>query len=704
MQRKLFLPRNFFVLVSLILLANTFYAQNVLSINSPDSNITLIFSLTQEQPYYSVQYNSTTIIKNSSLGFKLKDHPPLRKHFKISNSETKVFNKKWGTIWGPEDSIENNYNELFIELAENTAAARKMNIRFRVFNDGIGFRYEFPKQKNMDSVQIIDELTEFNFTDDHFCWWIPGDYDSYEYLYNHTKISEIDLSNYNYSTRGDRNQPNKHAVNTPITLTTRSGLYVSLHEANLTDYAGITLEAKSNYSFEVDLVPWSDGIKVKTKVPFKSPWRTIQISTKPQDLIASNLILNLNDPNKIKDISWIEPMKYMGVWWEMHIGKSRFSLTHKKEGWGADKGIPHGANTENAKRYIDFASQNNIKGILIEGWNTGWEFWGTDTLDYFDFINPYPDFDLEGIVKYAKEKGVEIIGHNETGGQAVYYEKHLEDAFKLYNKLGIKAVKTGYAGQIIPKGEFHHGQYMVRHYRKVLETAAKYKIMIDAHEPIAPTGIRRTYPNMMTREGVRGMEYNAWSEGNTPEHTTILPFTRMLAGPIDYTPGIFDLLFDKYRDTERVHTTLAKQLALYVVIYSPLQMAADLPENYEGHPAFDFIKKVPVDWDKSVYLNSKIGDYVTIARKNGENWYLGSISDELSRIVHVSLSFLDKDKCYKAKIFKDGKDANWLENPYEIEIEEQIVDCDTQLRIKLAEGGGQAIIFEPISNNDEKLN
>lgn len=685
------------ILVFILLLISTkfIHSQNKFSVKSPNEKIYVEFLSMSNQPTYKVFYDNNLVINNSILGFIFKDNPPLKYDFKVVNSSANSLKEKWATVWGTQDSILNNYNELKITLEENDELKRRFSITFKAYNDGIGFRYELPEQPNLNDVIIMDELTEFNLTGDHNCWWIPGDYDSYEYHYNNTKLSEIDLNNYNYETRGDRNQPNHKAVNTPITMETEKGLFLSFHEANLTDYADMTLEIKDDFSMEVDLVPWADGAKVKTSVPFKTPWRTIQISESATGLLESNIILNLNEPNKVNDVSWIEPMKYIGIWWEMHIGKSSWAKDPIEGSW-SNTSIYHGANTENTKSYIDFAFENNIKGVLVEGWNIGWEYWGADTLDYFDFVTPYSDFDIEELIKYAENKGVEIIGHHETGGQAANYEKHLEKAFSFYSDLGIRAVKTGYAGQIIPKGEYHHGQYMVRHYRKVLETALKYKIMLNAHEPIKATGLRRTYPHMMTREGVRGMEWNAWSDGNPPEHTTIIPFTRMLGGPIDYTPGIFDLTFDQYKEKERVHTTLAKQLAYYVILYSPIQMAADLPENYIDNPAFNFIKEVPVDWDESKYLNSKIGDYVTIARRNGNKWYLGSITDEFARSVSVSLSFLESDIIYKATIYRDGEEANWKTNPTDIAITEDFVDNTMRLRLSLAKGGGQAIIFEPI--------
>jgi len=694
MHKNIFTFSYIFLLL-VFFLSKTLIAQNKIVIYSPDNNLELSFDLIANQPYYIASFKNNVIIDTSFLGFEFQNENPIKDNLYITNSSTKYFLETWQPVWGTQNSIINNYNELIVNLKERGKSRRKLNIIFRVFNDGIGFRYEFPDQPNIKDVMITDELTEFNLAGDHKCWWIPGDYDSYEYLYNETKLSEIDLLKYDYEIRGDRNHPNPKAVNTPITMETKNGLFLSFHEANLTDYAGLTLEVNDNNKLEVDLVPWSDGTKVKTSVPFNTPWRLIQIAESANGLLESDIILNLNEPNILEDVSWIEPLKYIGIWWEMHIGKSSWSKKSQEGSW-SNSSQYHGATTENTKRYIDFAAQNNIQAVLVEGWNTGWEYWGVDTLDYFDFVTPYSDFDIYEVVGYAKEKGVELVGHHETGGQAANYEKRLDDAFSFYHQLGIRAVKTGYAGQIIPKGEFHHGQYMVRHYRKVLETAAKYNIMIDAHEPIAATGLRRTYPNMMTREGVRGMEWNAWSEGNTPEHTTIVPFTRMLSGPIDYTPGIFDLTFNQYKPNNRVSTTLAKQLAYYVILYSPLQMAADLPENYVSNPAFEFINKVPTDWDESKYLNSKIGDYVTIARRNGKSWYLGSIADESARVIQLSLSFLDENKIYNAKIFKDGKDTDWDINPNSIKIVEKYVDRNTELRIKLAKGGGQAIIFEPI--------
>lgn len=680
----------FFVFINLICSAKN------LVLSSPDNQLVLNFGLKETRPYYLLYFQERLIIDTSFLGYEIKNLGQLDKNFRILEVNESSFDETWSPVWGERKLIRNNYNELFIKLVSENSSHTKLNLRFRLFNDGLAFRYELPEQNDINYLEITDELSEFNFTDDHICWWIPGDYDSYEYLYNQTRLSEIDLSKYNYPTRGDRTLPNRYAVNTPITIKTAEDFYISIHEANLYDYADMTLERKGNFSFKSNLVPWSDGIKVKTNLPMNSPWRVILASKTPAGLAESSTILNLNEPSKLSNTNYIEPMKYIGVWWEMHIGKSSWAFKPRKDSWSFRDTDIHGANTENVKSYIDFASSHGIRGVLVEGWNTGWEFWGADSEGYFDFVTPYPDFDIIELVRYAKSKNVELIGHHETGGQAANYEKHLENAFKFYNQLGIKAVKTGYAGTIIPKGERHHGQYMVRHYRKVLETAAKYNIMVNAHEPIEDTGERRTFPNMMSREGVRGMEWNAWSDGNPPEHVTIIPFTRGLGGPIDYTPGIFDLTFDKYKDKERVQSTIANQLALYVVLYSPLQMAADLIENYENNPAFEFIEKVPVDWDESKILQAEIGDYVITARKKGNSWFVGGITDENKRRLSVDFSFLDKNKNYIAKIFSDTNESDYIINPTAIKIESVKVNHESTINFDLARGGGFAIILEQV--------
>ena len=679
-----------------LLFFTTSCSNDITELTSPDGKISLSFALLDGKPIYTVNYQNKCIIDTSSLGFQLKDMKALDGNFELERSSHANFSEIWKPLWGESSEITNKYCELLLELVQKDDQQRKLNIRFRVFDDGIGFRYEFPAQENLKDFVITDELSEFKLKGDHNCWWIPADYDSYEYSYNSTKLSEIDSREYNYYQSGDRHIMNPKAVNTPITMQTADNLFLSIHEAALIDYADMTLEVKENNTLKADLCPWPDGSKVHASAPFNSPWRTVLITKTPGELVTSNLILNLNEPTKLNDVSWIEPMKYIGIWWEMHIGKSSWGRGKVQGSWSGLERTTHGATTENTKKYIDFASASGIKGVLIEGWNTGWEYWGVDTTGFFDFITPYDDFDIYEVVRYAKEKGVEIVGHHETAGDVENYDKRLEAAFAFYNKIGIRVVKTGYAGPIRPVGYFHHSQYMVRHYHRVVETAAKYKIMIDAHEPIKDTGERRTFPNFMTREGVRGTEYEAWSEGNSPEHTTILPFTRGLAGPIDYTPGIFDLTFDKYKKTERVHTTLAKQLALYVTLYSPLNMAADLPENYKGNLAFEFIKEVPVTWDETKVLDAKIGDYIITARRLGDEWYIGAITDENEFTSSISLDFLNPELRYNAKIFSDGDDVNYDTNPTSIKIEQKEVIGKDRIHIKLAVSGGTAIILKPV--------
>lgn len=652
--------------------------REIAEVKSPDGRLEVRLSLRGESPHYEVAYDGAAVILPSPLGFTFRREKPMVGNFAVDEVSRSSFDETWEPVWGQTDRIRNAYNELSVRLIEKLPPNRRMDIIFRAFDDGLGFRYEFPEQDNLRDFEIMTEETHFAFGGNHTAWWIPADFDSYEHLYTRSALDEVT------------------AAGTPITIRTAEGLYISIHEANLTDYAGMTLARLRRESpppadigatgpaFRTSLVPWPDGSAVKGSAPFRTPWRTIQIATWPGGLVESGLILSLNEPNVIVDTSWIKPMKYIGIWWGMHIGKDTWHV-----------GPRHGATTENAKRHIDFAARHGIGGVLIEGWNTGWDKWGQEGA--YDHVTPYDDFDLEEVVRYAREMGVSIVGHNETGGDVGTYDRQVDFAFRLYEDLGVPAVKTGYAGKIFPRGQHHHGQWMVNHYRMVVEKAARHHIMLDVHEPIKPTGISRTYPNMMTREGVRGTEFNAWSEGNPPEHTTILPFTRMLAGPLDYTPGIFDLTFDEYKKNNRVRSTLANQLALYVVLYSPLQMAADLIENYEDQPAFAFIEEVPVDWDETRVLNAEIGDYVTIARRSGENWYIGSITDENARILTVTLPFLAPGRTYTARVFADAPDADWATNPTAIEISEMQVDRDTILHVNLAPGGGQAISLKPVS-------
>jgi len=667
---------------------------------SPDGKIKVKFFISEDGTAgYLINYSEKKVIDTSYFGFDFKDQNPFGENLEVVNTSTSTFDETWETVWGEQRFIRNNYNELKIELKEKEEKERSCFIVFRVYDDGVGFRFEFPHQENFKEVVILDENTQFKLTGDHTCWWIPGDWDIYEHLFNTTKFSEIDaLSKRGHESLAQTYIP-ENAVNSPVTMKSNSGIYISILEANLTNYSEMTLKVdKENLLFQSELVGNDSGIKVKTKTPFVTPWRLILIGDKASDLVSSRTILNLNEPNVIEDVSpegmdshWIKPTKYMGIWWEMHIGKSTWDI----------KSGRHGATTENAKRYIDFASKNGIGAMLIEGWNTGWENWfGThDREGIFDFVTPYPDYDLNEVVRYAKEKNVQIIMHHETSAAIMTYEKQMDTAFALCKSLGIHAVKTGYVGQILPDGEYHFGQWMVNHYQKVIEKAAQYNIMLDVHEGIKQTGLRRTYPNMMSAEGLRGQEFNAWSPdgGNPPEHLTIIPFTRMLAGPIDYTPGIFDIKFDKYKDKNQVNTTLAHQLAIYVVIYSPLQMAADLPENYDGHPAFQFIRDVGVDWDTSIVINGEIGDFITIARKerNTNKWFLGSITDEIERMIDVSLNFLDDGKKYTANIYSDSDDSHWDKNPTAYKIENNFFYSSDTLKLKLAPGGGTAISFIP---------
>jgi len=662
-----------------------------ISVSSPDGRVNIRFLLVENnKPAYMVFYDNKIIVDTSTLGFDLKNTGPFDRDFRIVNVSECSFSEVWRMPWGEQSEVLNNYNEIIVELQDETKLERKMNLVFRAFDDGIGFRYELPEQSNLKEVIIMDELTQFQLTGDHKSWWIPGDWDIYEHLYRTTRVSEIKVDPVMFENSLAQTYIPYNAVNTPVTMKTDDGIYLSFHEANLTNYSGMTLLIDNDKKLmQSELVGSPDESKVKVTTPFKTPWRTIQISETAGGLIESKLIVNLNEPNKLEDISWIKPMKYVGIWWEMHVDKSSWDMKSGK----------HGATTENAKRYIDFAAENNIDAVLIEGWNTGWEHWigFEDREGVFDFVTPYSDYDLWEVVRYANEREIEIIMHHETSAAVQTYETQLDTAYSLCKRLGINAVKTGYVGKIIPKGEYHHGQYMVNHYRKVLESAAKYQVMINSHEPIKPTGIRRTFPNMVSREGLRGQEFNAWSQdgGNPPEHLTIVPFTRMLAGPIDFTPGIFDIKLEKYKPNNQVNTTLAHQLALYVVIYSPLQMAADLPENYEGHPAFQFIRDVGIDWEDSKVINGEIGDYVTIVRKEKEtgNWFLGSITDENSREFTIDLSFLEPEVVYYSVIYKDAPDSHWDNNPTAYEIENRELTSSDTLNLILAEGGGAAVSF-----------
>lgn len=649
-------------------------AQNVI-LTSPDKKIRVELSLDAGVPRYSVQVDGIDLLQPSRLGFSFRQQPELTGPFYLINSTLELIQETWYPVWGQEGSIHSLSNSIRIELSEQYEPHRDLYLDFRVFNDGVAFRYEIPQQAGPDSLFIIDEHTEFNFASDGKAWWIPGShaFDSYEQLHKVGSLSEVD------------------SANTPLTFRNNDGLYVSIHEANLTDYAGMTLKQSTNHAlgFSSHLVPWPDGDKVKTVSPMVSPWRTIIIGRKATDLLKSRMILNLNEPNQLADVSWIQPMKYIGIWWGMHINKYTWV-----------QGDKHGATTENVKRYIDFAAANDIDGVLAEGWNKGWEIWGQEGA--LQLTEPYDDFDMGEVVKYASEKNITFIGHHETTANVAAYEAQLDTAYQYYADLGIPAVKTGYVGPIKPEGHYHYGQWMVNHFRRVVELAAAHQISLDVHEPVKGTGIERTWPNMMTREGARGQEWNAWSEGNPPDHTTILPFTRLMAGPLDYTPGIFDLTLDQYKPDNRVQSTLAKQLALMVVLYSPLQMAADLPENYVDQPAFQFIRDLEVDWEETLYLAGEIGEHVTIARRHEQEWYIGSITNEDVRTIEFPLSKLIEGD-FLAECYVDGPNADWDQNPYSIHIGTYLASPHDVCRAKLAPGGGLAIRLTPLSEGQAGL-
>lgn len=693
-----------------------------LKIYSPDKNITLNFNLSEDgTPIYNVIFNNETIISDSKLGLSLAESKAFASGLKIVSFDTLNFSEVWHPKLGQFKNVINEYKQLDINLQSVVDKEKILKIIFRVFNEGIAFRYTVPTQNGLDSVNIMSENSNFNLTDNHIAWWNEAHYDSYEIMYNTTTVLEAKKLIETKQTKSEiakelymKNFGGTVAFNTPVTMLTQDSTYIAFHEANLTNYAEMTLaiEDSGNVRLRSELVPWPDGIKVKTKLPFSTPWRTIHITKNARDLMLSQMEENLNEPSKIEDESFITPIKYMGIWWGYHIGKFTWDprgargIADGKDPWFNKK--PHGASTANSKEYIDFLSANKMSFMLIEGWNP--TNYATDSVN--NFLHSHLDFNLKEVVDYGRKKGVEIIIHNESMGQASNLELQADSAFARYHKLGIRALKVGWAWHLETKNfnrawgtdsasvasytggkYFQHGQWAVQHYRKILEIAAKHKQMVALHEYVKETGIRRTYPNLMATEGVRGNEYNAWDKGkgNLPEHVTIIPFTRQLAGPIDYTPGIFDVLFDKYKLPQRVNSTLANQLALYVVFYSPMVMAADLPENYKGHPAFKFIQDVPADWDTAHVIHAKIGDYVTVARKNGNNWYIGSVTDENKRTINFTLDFLDANKNYTMIQYADAKDADWKTKPTAYEIIKSEVKKGDNVLLNLAAGGGQAI-------------
>jgi hypothetical protein len=673
---------------------------------SPDSSNTIGVELIDGQPHYHVVADGDTLVAPSALGFDLENEPPLRDGFEVAGMTRRTVDTTWTPVWGTQDSVRNHFAERTIRLQETDVPERRLDLVLRAYDDGVAFRYRWPEQPNLDSLRIASEETQFRLTTDHTAWWIPDDYDNYEWVYRETPLSAIrdsaatiSYNSYLEEVEGgppDTSVKEAHpgAVNPPLTLRSPDeDRYLALHEAALTDYSSMTLRADPDTptTLHAHLVPWPDGVKVKASVPHRTPWRVLQIADRPGALIESHLLQNLNEPSKIEDPSWIEPMTYVGIWWGMHIDKYS---------WGREG--THGATTERAKRYMDFAAEHDIDGVLVEGWNTGWETWLGG--DEFDFTESYPDFDLQEVVDYAEEKGVALIGHHETGGDVPAYERQMKDAFALYDSVGVPAIKTGYAGPIRPKGIHHHGQQMVNHYRRVVKMAAKHEIVLDVHEPVMATGIRRTWPNMMTREGVRGMEYNAWATPNPPSHTVTLPFTRMLAGPLDYTPGIFNLTPEETMPDHRVLTTLSKQLANMIILYSPVQMAADLIEHYEGHDAVEFIERVPADWSESHVLHARIGESITIARReaDSEAWYVGTTTNAKARTLSIPLNFLDDGQTYVAHVFEDTPKSDYKDNPHAYRIRRGLVTARDTIDADLARSGGQAVILEPATAGERE--
>jgi len=670
-----------FFRTAIFVLLTLFASQEALAraiVSSPDGQIVFAAEVQEwDELRYSVSFGDEEIIRDSRLGLRFREQAGFDVGFHILEVAIGSHDQYWEQPWGERRRVRDHYQQMLLTLGDDSG--RRFHLRIRVFNDGVGFRYEVPEQAGLESVDIVDELTEFHLPGGSTAWWIPGrNYNRYELLYRKSGLKEI------------------QTAHTPFTLRTPAGTHLSIHEAALVDYAAFILEQRRDHIFKTNLRPWSDGIRVKTGAPFKTPWRTIQVSKNAIGLLNSSLILNLNEPNALGDVSWVEPGKYVGIWWAMHL---------KTHTWGS--GPTHGATTSETKRYIDFAAKYGFDGVLVEGWNIGWDGEWFYNGDLFNFTEAYPDFDIKAVADYGMRKGVRLIGHHETSGNASNYARQMQDAFALYESLGVRQVKTGYVAdagnvkRVDQKGvahfEWHDGQFMVGEYLRSVKEAARRKISINTHEPIKDTGLRRTYPNWISREGARGQEFNAWGvPPNPPEHTAILPYTRMLSGPMDFTPGIFDLTFKGPDSQQRVQTTLAKQLALYVTNYSPIQMAADLPENYEKHPAaFQFIVDVPVDWDESIAVAGEVGDYVAFARleRGGKDWFLGALTDEHARKLEIPLDFLQAGVRYTAQIYRDGPDAHWKTNPYAITIEEKFVKQGENLTIVLASGGGAAVRF-----------
>ena len=674
-------------------------------IKSPNANLTLTFTLQPGGvPTYSVTYKGRDVILSSKLGLELKNAPALTNGFSVTDSKTTTFDQTWQPVWGEVKNIRNHYNELALTLTQ-AQTGRFILVRFRVFDDGLGFRYEFPRQPNLSYFVIKEERTQFALTGDHKAFWLPGDYDTQEYSTVTSNLSQVrGLMKSAVTSNASQTVFSDTGVQTPLMLKSKDGLYINIHEAALIDYSCMSLELDDkNFVLESHLTPDAQGDKGYLQTPAVSPWRTLIVSDKAADILESKLVWNLNEPTKYKDVSWIKPIKYVGVWWEMITGKSTWSYTDmeniKLDLIDYTKVKPngtHAANTAHVKEYIDFAAKHGFDAVLVEGWNIGWEDWFGKSKDYvFDFLTPYPDFDLPELHRYAESKGIKIIMHHETSSSVRNYERHMDRAYKFMVDNGYNAVKSGYVGNIIPRGEHHYGQWMVNHYLYAITKAADYHIMVNAHEAVRPTGLARTYPNLIGNEAARGTEFEAFG-GNNPDHTTILPFTRLIGGPMDYTPGIFQMRVSAYnpKNTSFVHSTLARQLALYVTMYSPLQMAADFPETYNKYlDAFKFIEDVPVDWDDTHVLEAEPGDYVTIARKakGKSSWFIGSSCDENGRTSQISLNFLEPGKTYVATIYADAKDAHYEKNPQAYTINKINVTSKSRITQYCAPGGGYAI-------------
>ena len=703
-----------------LFMALTVQAQNATKVYqqvSPDNNVHLSFELQEKgKPSYSLQYKKSQVINPSTLGLELNGQESLQEGFEVVNTSTSSFDETWQPVWGENKDIRNHYNELLVELKQ-TSTGRFMNLRFRVYDDGIGFRYEFPQQRNLVYFVVREEHSQFAMSGDHTAWWIPGDYDTQEYDYTESKLSEIrGLLQGAVSDNASQTVFSPTGVQTSIQLKTADGVYLNLHEAALVDYSCMHLNLDDkNMIFESWLTPDAQGDKGYMQTPCTSPWRTVIVSDDARNILASRITLNLNEPCKIADTSWIKPVKYIGVWWDMITGKGSWAYTDdlssvKLGETDYNKTKPngkHSANTANVKRYIDFAAEHGFDQVLVEGWNEGWEDWFGKSKDYvFDFVTPYPDFDVKMLNEYAKSKGVKLMMHHETSGSVRNYERHMDKAYQFMVDNGYNAVKSGYVGNMIPRGEHHYGQWLNNHYLYAVKKAADYKICVNAHEAVRPTGLCRTYPNLIGNESARGTEYEAFG-GSKPFHTTLLPFNRLIGGPMDYTPGIFDTKLDFMGDLPhgQVQTTLAKQLALYVTLYSPLQMAADLVENYEKHmDAFQFIKDVAVDWDDSKYIEAEPGDYITVARKakGTGNWFVGGITDENARTANFTLDFLEPGKQYVATLYADGKDADYKENPTSYQIKKGIVTSKTKMSVKEARSGGFALSLIEATPADKK--